>query len=227
MSWNHKQCIMLTHFIIEQHKHFEYAFVAKKRKRNQVIYLMGDPADELYHVKDGKVKTSLISIDGKERILDIHEKGSYFGEICLCQNGKRNEQAIVYEDAIISCLKTRDFINLLNTHSDMMNYFLNFFSKKLSEYATKFEKTASEFAAFKIAKILLKSAKNKLNSQTNNSNDNKVLLTLTAEHIKQKLSFEPKLINDILNKFQKEELIEYRKQNIIAHIDKIIEFLLR
>ncbi len=189
MSWNHKQCLMLTNFIIEQHKHFEYAFVAKKFKRNQVIYLMGDPSDELFHVKDGKVKTSLISVDGKERILEIHEKGSYFGEVCLCSNGKRTEQAIAYEDALISSLKTRDFIHLLNTHSDMMNYFLNFFSKKLAEYVTKYEKTASEFAAFKIAKIILKAAKNKLNSQQNNSNDNKVLLSLTSEQIKQKISF--------------------------------------
>jgi CRP-like cAMP-binding protein len=218
---------MLTNFIIEHYKHFEYAFVAKKVKRNQVIYLMGDQADELFYVKDGKIKTSLISVDGKERILEIYEKGSFFGEICLCSNGKRSEQAIAYEDAIISSLKTRDFVSLVNKQANMMNYFLNFFSKKLSEYAIKLEKTASEFASLKIAKVLLKAAKNKTSIQQNNSNDNKILLSLTAEQLKQKLSFEPKLVNEVLNKFLKEELIEYRKQKIIAHVDKLIEFILK
>ncbi|OGF63068.1 MAG: hypothetical protein A2Y62_02450 [Candidatus Fischerbacteria bacterium RBG_13_37_8] len=226
LTWNHRQCIMLTHFIIEQYQHFEYIFFSRKFKRNQVIYLMGDSSDELFYIKDGKVKTSIISIDGKERILELYDKGNYFGEICLCTDGKRPEQAIAYEDSVLSSLKTRDFISLLNTHKDMMHYFLNFFSKKLSEYATKLEKSNNEYASFKIAKYLIKSAKNKINAR-NNNDDRKILLSLTNDQLANKVSLETKLVNEILIKFYKENLIEYRKQNIVAYFDRLKEYILK
>ena len=223
---NHKQCVMLTNFIIEQSHHFEYVFFSKKFKRNQVIYLMGDPSDELFFIKDGQVKTSIISIDGKERVVDLYAKGNYFGEICLCSDGKRPEQAIAFEDSILSILKTRDFINLLNTHKDMMHYFLNFFSKKLSEFAIKLEKSIQEYASFKVAKSLLKYSRNKSSSK-NHNNDRKVILSLTNEQLAQKISLENKIVNEILNKFQKDNYIEYRKQNIVVFVDRIADFVLK
>ena len=223
---NHKQCIMLTNFIIEQSHHFEYVFLSKKFKRNQVIYLMGDPSDELFFIKDGKVKTSIISIDGKERVIEVYGKGNYFGEICLCTDGKRPEQAIAFEDSILSSLKTRDFINLLNTHKDMMHYFLNFFSKKLSEFATKLEKSVGEYASFKVAKSLLKYSKNKTSTK-NHTNDRKVILSLTNEQLATKISMEHKTVNEVLAKFLKDNYIEYRKQNIVVFVDRLTDFILK
>lgn len=187
---------------------------------------MGDPSDELFFIKDGKVKTSIISIDGKERVIEIYSKGSYFGEICLCTDGRRPEQAIAFEDSILSSLKTRDFINLLNTHKDMMHYFLNFFSKKLSEFATKLEKSVNEYASFKVAKSLLKYSKNKTSTK-NHTNDRKVILSLTNEQLAQKISLEHKIVNEVLAKFLKDNYIEYRKQNIVVFIDRIADFILK
>ncbi len=225
IEWNHKQCIMLTNFVIDQSQNFEYAFFLKKFKRNQVIYLMGDPSDELFYIKDGKVKTSVIAIDGKERVLEYYEKGNYFGEICLCANSKRLEQAIAFEDSIVSSIKARDFLNLLNTHKDILQRFLNFFSKKLSEYSYKLEKITYENAFFKIAKALLRNSKENLTNSE--SIDRKVPLSISNDQLSQKLMIEKRIINEILNRFQKENLIEYRKQNIVVYIDRLLDYIIK
>ncbi len=54
MNWNHSQCEVLTEFIKDQARSFEYAFFTKRIKRNQIIYLMGDPSSEIFLIQKGR-----------------------------------------------------------------------------------------------------------------------------------------------------------------------------
>lgn len=67
MNWTHEQCQVLTEFLIDQAQNFEYAFFTKRIKRNQIVYLMGDPAGELFLIQKGRVRVSVISLDGKRK----------------------------------------------------------------------------------------------------------------------------------------------------------------
>ena len=131
MNWTHEQCQVLTEFIIDQARNFEYAFFTKRIKRNQIVYLMGDPAGELFLIQKGRVRVSVISLDGKEKTVEMIRAGGFFGELCLCPNGRRHDQAIAFEESNLASIKARMFFELLNSKPEVVGYFLKFFCNRM------------------------------------------------------------------------------------------------
>ena len=52
-------------------------------RKGQKVFRQGDPADAVFYLKEGKVKVCVISEQGKEAVVALHEKGDFFGEGCL------------------------------------------------------------------------------------------------------------------------------------------------
>lgn len=52
-------------------------------RKNEKIFSQGDPADAVFYVREGRVKVSVISEQGKEAVVALHEKGDFFGDGCL------------------------------------------------------------------------------------------------------------------------------------------------
>jgi CRP/FNR family transcriptional regulator, cyclic AMP receptor protein len=51
--------------------------------KNQTVFAQGDAADSVFYIRDGKVKVTVRSDQGKEAVVGIHGKGDFFGEGCL------------------------------------------------------------------------------------------------------------------------------------------------
>src|ERR1700693_4401698 len=54
-----------------------------KPQKKQIIFSQGDPADAIFYIMRGKVSISVLSATGKEAIIAMLERGSFFGESCL------------------------------------------------------------------------------------------------------------------------------------------------
>jgi CRP/FNR family transcriptional regulator, cyclic AMP receptor protein len=52
-------------------------------RKGQKVFRQGDPADAVFYLREGKVKVCVISEQGKEAVVALHEKGDFFGEGCL------------------------------------------------------------------------------------------------------------------------------------------------
>src|SRR6202451_4242113 len=52
-------------------------------RKGQKVFRQGDPADAVFYLQEGKVKVCVISEQGKEAVVALHEKGDFFGEGCL------------------------------------------------------------------------------------------------------------------------------------------------
>ena len=62
----------------------------------ELLYTMGQPAESVYLVRRGLMKTSLVSPGGQEVTLRLYPAGDILGELCLC-TGERREQAVALE----------------------------------------------------------------------------------------------------------------------------------
>ena len=51
--------------------------------KNKKIFLQGEAADAVFYIKEGKVKLTVVSRQGKEIVIGILERGSFLGEACL------------------------------------------------------------------------------------------------------------------------------------------------
>jgi len=57
--------------------------IERTYEKNQLIYTMGAPAKGLYVIVSGRVKVSVLSEQGREKILYLLSKGEVFGELFL------------------------------------------------------------------------------------------------------------------------------------------------
>ena len=55
----------------------------------QIVYAQGDPADCVFYIKSGSVKASVLSEHGKQGVVSVLKRGSFFGEECAAGQQKR------------------------------------------------------------------------------------------------------------------------------------------
>jgi CRP/FNR family transcriptional regulator, cyclic AMP receptor protein len=58
-------------------------------RKGQRVFGQGDPADAVFYIQEGQVKVSVISEQGKEAVVALHQKGDFFGEGCLTGQPRR------------------------------------------------------------------------------------------------------------------------------------------
>lgn len=222
-TYIHRQCELLTEFVKDQAKNFEYAFFTKRVKRNQIVYLMGDPANELFFVQKGRVRVSVISLDGKEKTVEMIRPGGFFGELCLCSEGRREDQAVAFEECNLASFKARMFFDLLNTKPEIVNCFLGFFSNKLTDAKEQLQELHTSTESQRFAKLLLKLGKK--NGDKNGRH--RTSLSMSQEELARLLSTDRPAVNALLGRFKREGLIEYKRQQITIDESKLIQFLLQ
>ncbi|MBC8345663.1 MAG: Crp/Fnr family transcriptional regulator [Candidatus Marinimicrobia bacterium] len=91
--------------------------VAKKR---EIIYFPEEPSNTIYILKDGKIKISRLSEDGRETTLDLLGPGEIFGESAILGQDTHGNSATVVEDAVI-CAINKDMFKEIMDMSPQLN----------------------------------------------------------------------------------------------------------
>jgi CRP-like cAMP-binding protein len=103
--------------------HFDpKAFLAKtnggrtisKYRRNQIVFSQGDPADSVFYIRDGKVKKTVISEQGKEAIVAVMGPNEFFGEGCLTGQPRRLATVAAMADCEIMRLDKEIIVRVLH-----------------------------------------------------------------------------------------------------------------
>ena len=78
-------------------------------KKKNLVYHTGDRAETLYILKEGRIKITRLSEDGKELTVDILDPGDIFGELALAGEEVRETSAVALEDSFICAINRKDF----------------------------------------------------------------------------------------------------------------------
>ncbi len=70
-------------------------------ERNFVIFQEGDPAEELYVVRSGRIAIGRRSFDRRESLVALMEPGDLFGEMPLFDDGDRSASARALERSVV------------------------------------------------------------------------------------------------------------------------------
>jgi len=98
----------------------------KKSSKREVIYFPEERSDNIYMLKEGKVKISRVSEDGKKMTLQLIGPGEIFGESAILGQEKRENIAEVVEDAVICSINRTMFQEML-VNNPKMNLSINKF----------------------------------------------------------------------------------------------------
>ena len=98
----------------------------KKSSKREIIYFPEERSDNIYMLKEGKVKISRVSEDGKKMTLQLIGPGEIFGESAILGQDKRENIAEVVEDAVICSINRTMFQEML-ANNPKMNLSINKF----------------------------------------------------------------------------------------------------
>ena len=85
-----------------------------KYAKGQAIFAQGDPADAVFYIREGRVKISVISAQGKEAVVAFLKAGDFIGEGCLTGRPRCVSTARVLEDSVITRVGKATMVRVLS-----------------------------------------------------------------------------------------------------------------
>src|SRR5215212_4861092 len=109
------------------------ATVAKTRRyaKDDVVFHADESGDVFCLIREGEVKVTMISPEGKEIILSMLGPGDFFGEMALLDDEPRSATIIVMEPLEIVTIWRSDFLALLGENFSITKKVLAELSRRL------------------------------------------------------------------------------------------------
>lgn len=107
--------------------------VMKQFSRGEIVLLEEDTANYMYIILSGKVRVVQMNSEGKERLLAIHKRGDYFGELALLDGKTSPATVIAMEESDIGLLSKKDFDQLVFSNDKILLQFLSILCLRLRE----------------------------------------------------------------------------------------------
>jgi CRP/FNR family transcriptional regulator, cyclic AMP receptor protein len=92
--------------------------------KNRIVYSQGDPADAVFYIQKGKVKVTVISDQGKDAVVAIHDANEFFGEGCLARQPRRISTATTMTDAVIVRIEKAAIIRVIHEEAAFAEMFM-------------------------------------------------------------------------------------------------------
>ncbi|MFQ6016129.1 MAG: Crp/Fnr family transcriptional regulator [Anaerolineae bacterium] len=135
------------------------SLLTKRRfRKNEVIFLEGEPCTGLHFVRLGRVKVCKTSVQGRERILRILRAGDYCGACAIFYRGLNPVTAVALEDSSLYAMKKEDVKRLLADHPKVASSLLNHFASALQHFLSLAGRSSFGTVKSRLARALLEYA---------------------------------------------------------------------
>jgi len=171
---------------------------------NRNIFLQGDRADSVFYLRQGQVKLSVTSQQGKEAIVAILEAGDFFGEGCLAGQQLRIATAISVADCTLMKIDKQTMTRMLHTQHDISELFVSHLLSRNIRFEGDLVDQLFNNSEKRLARILLLLARFGKESKTET-----VLPRVNQEHLSQMVGTTRSRVSHFMNKFKKLGFIDY------------------
>jgi CRP/FNR family transcriptional regulator, cyclic AMP receptor protein len=95
----------------------------REYRNKQVVFSQGDAADAVFYIQSGKVKLTVVSTRGKEAVIGVLDRGSFFGEGCLAAQPLRMSTASAIEPCSIVRVGKSTMVRVLHHEPEFAELF--------------------------------------------------------------------------------------------------------
>ena len=185
----------------------------KHYDKKSLIYLPGDVSDQVYLLKEGRVKISKISEDGREITLVILEPGEIFGESSIVSDDQtRSSVAEALENAYLCIISRRDFEEFINNKPELALSITKLMGFRRRQIETMLEDLVFRGVHERIALLLLRLA----DRHGKAVGDKKLIdISLTHYDYANLIGSTRETTTACLNDFKREGLIEFQKRKVV------------
>jgi CRP-like cAMP-binding protein len=164
-------------------------------KKNQIIYMQGDKAGNVYYLVGGRVQIYVGSASGSEKTLATFSGGSLFGKSAFFDNLPRASCARALERSEIIHINKKMMTDIISSYPQFAIDMLEYLSKTIRLFSNQIENISFLQADKRIAKFLL---------------DNKIKnkIPCTHDEISNTVGASRVTVSKILSKFTEKGWIE-------------------
>lgn len=185
---------------------YSWGAIAKKYKKNEVVFEEDEAANFYYQILDGSVRLYNSNDDGKEFTQGIFCSGDGFGEPPLFIDKPYPSKAITIQDSTIIKLSKDKFLKILDEYPSIQKYFLNLLAHKIHAKSMTSKEIINQKPEYRIIAFL-----NSFKKRTDHPTD-KILIPYTRQEI---ANFTGLRVETVIRSFAK--LNECNKIEIINH----------
>lgn len=184
----------------------------RRLQAGECLYHMGEPAQSVYLVRGGLIKTSLVSPGGHELTLHLHKPGDMLGELCLCI-GERREQAVALEESRVVEIPVDLVIARLRRDPGASLDFVTAASARLLDTYQRLESLSTEPAMGRLTRTLLELASDLGHPAPRGV---EIRHHITQEELGRLISARREVVSSLLNELRKTGLISYTRRGFIV-----------
>lgn len=187
----------------------------------QSIFSRGDEGRDLFIVKSGRVRLSVLTPEGRELSFTHVEEGKLFGEIAVLDGGQRSADATAVTKTTLYSLSKPSLKRFLNANENFRDSLVSFLCSRIREADQQIEGIALypievRLARFFLASALQKSGKTLPSQATLDFSISQSELALLIGASRPK-------VNAALALLEEEGAIIRQDKELLCHIEKLQE----
>ncbi|MCB9308003.1 MAG: Crp/Fnr family transcriptional regulator [Lewinellaceae bacterium] len=192
----------------------------RRAPKFQFIFMPDEPAEHLYFLVKGRVKTGTFSHDGREVIKEILQPETLFGDLALAGETRRSEFAqALHDEAEYISIKVSDFQTLMQQNQKLIFACMQHLTHRLQRVEERLAKLVLKDARERIIEFLVETA-----GKEGRRVGYETLLKhhLTQQDIANLTGTSRQTVTSVLNDLRKSNLIYFNRNSIlIRDIEKL------
>lgn len=193
----------------------------KKYKKRQTVYTEGSHPTKLFYVLEGKIKTTKSNEEGKELVTGLYGPGDFLGYDAVLEGVAYKESAEAMEESALATIPREDFEELITGDSGIMQEFIRWFSKHISEKENQLVGLAYHSLRKKVADALVM-----VERKYNTSREGEFSFDINRDNLAAIAGIAKESLIRTLTGFKNEKLIDIKNGRIYILNKKKLEKLI-
>jgi CRP/FNR family cyclic AMP-dependent transcriptional regulator len=173
--------------------------------KGESVFVQGSTADSIYFIQKGKVKVSVVSIEGREAVVTLLAAPAFVGEECLAGQALRSSSATTLEPSTVFRVRKQAMLQGVHNHPELYEMFLNSLLSRATDLEEDLCNQLFNVSEKRLAWILIKLAR----ATSSGSMPDVRIPRLSHETLAEMVGTTRSRTSHFMSKFRALDLIEY------------------
>jgi len=179
-------------------------------RADEVLFRQKQPSNDFFFLLTGKIKLSLLSFDGTEKVVDIINEGNSFAEAVILSGMPGypvNAEAL--EDSKVLCINAKTFTSILQNSPETSIKVMGCLCIRMHWLMNELDRLSLHNATYRLISYLLENIPEGTTSRT------EVELSIPKHVVASRISVTPETLSRTLKRLCKEQLLEVHDKHIV------------
>ena len=173
-------------------------------RKDKIIFRQGDPSDAVFYIQSGKVKTTVVSEQGKEAVVALLGTGDFFGEGCLTGQPQRLATVSALTECVIVRISKTDITRVIHEEPAFAELFISHLLARNSRVEEDLVDQLFNSSEKRLARTLLLLA-----NFGKEGRPEPIIAKVSQETLAEMIGTTRSRVSFFMNKFRKLGLIDY------------------